>query len=98
MQRSVFEKRSYWSQNRASSIIMIGLSLIATMIVIKLALQVVSLSIKQAQLENIKQNLIEEIEDLERRNEYLSDSDYYNIYIQGDYQIGGNNILIIPQK
>lgn len=77
---------------------MIGLSLIATMIVIKLALQVVSLSIKQAQLENIKQNLIEEIEDLERRNEYLSDSDYYNIYIQGDYQIGGNNILIIPQK
>ena len=77
---------------------MIGLSLIATMIVIKLALQVVSLSIKQAQLESIKQNLIEEIEDLERRNEYLSDSDYYNIYIQGDYQIGGNNILIIPQK
>lgn len=77
---------------------MIGLSLIALMIILKLSLQIVSLSIKQAQLENIKQNLIEEIENLEERNEYLSDLDYYNIYIQDDYQIGGNNILIIPKK
>ena len=77
---------------------MIGLSLIALMIIAKLCFQILSLSIKQSQLESIKQDLLEEIENLENRNEYLSDSDYYNIYIKDDFQIGGNNILIIPSK
>lgn len=77
---------------------MIGLSLIVIMIMIKIVADTASLYIKQQRLEIIKENLQKEIDDLEDRNAYLSDSSYYIIYIEDDYQLSGGNIIMIPKE
>lgn len=77
---------------------MIGLSLIIIMIIIKIVADTASLYIKQQRLEIIKENLQKEIDDLEDRNAYLSDSSYYMIYIEDDYQLSGGNIIMIPKE
>jgi len=75
---------------------MIGLSLIAIMIMVKIAIETASLYIKQQKLETIKDKLQKEIDDLENRNAYLSDSTYYTIYVEDDFQLSGGNIIMIP--
>jgi hypothetical protein len=47
MQRSNRAEVERWSQNRAGSIVMIGLSLIAIMVMIKVVFETASLYIKQ---------------------------------------------------
>jgi len=96
MQRSNRAEVNRWSQNRAGSIVMIGLSLIAIMIMVKIAIETASLYIKQQKLETIKDKLQKEIDDLENRNAYLSDSTYYTIYVEDDFQLSGGNIIMIP--
>ena len=76
---------------------MIGLSLIAIMMMIKIVADTASLYIKQLKLEKIKTQLEKEIEDLENRNAYLSDSSYYTIYIEDDFQLSGGNIIMVPK-
>ena len=98
MQRSNKAEVDRWSQNRAGSIVMIGLSLIAIMVMIKIVADTASLYIKQQKLETIKSKLEKEIEDLEDRNAYLSDSTYYTIYIEDDFQLSGGNIIMIPKE
>ena len=97
MQRSNKAEVDRWSQNRAGSIVMIGLSLIAIMFIVKIVLDTASLYIKQQRLETIKANLIEEVEDLKYRNTYLNDSTYYTIYTEDDFQLSGGNIIMIPK-
>lgn len=77
---------------------MIGLSLIAIMVMIKIVADTASLYIKQQKLETIKSKLEKEIEDLEDRNAYLSDSTYYTIYIEDDFQLSGGNIIMVPKE
>ena len=98
MQRSNRAEVDRWSQNRAGSIVMIGLSLIAIMVMIKIVADTASLYIKQQKLETIKSKLEKEIEDLENRNAYLSDSTYYTIYIEDDFQLSGGNIIMVPKE
>ena len=98
MQRSNKAEVDRWSQNRAGSIVMIGLSLIAIMVMIKIVADTASLYIKQQKLETIKSKLEKEIEDLEDRNAYLSDSTYYTIYIEDDFQLSGGNIIMVPKE
>ncbi|MBQ9731259.1 MAG: hypothetical protein IJV94_04295 [Bacilli bacterium] len=98
MQRSNRAEVDRWSQNRAGSIVMIGLSLIAIMVMIKIVAETASLYIKQQKLETIKTKLEKEIEDLENRNAYLSDSTYYTIYIEDDFQLSGGNIIMVPKE
>jgi hypothetical protein len=98
MQRSNRAEVDRWSQNRAGSIVMIGLSLIAIMMMIKIVADTASLYIKQLKLEKIKTQLEKEIEDLENRNAYLSDSSYYTIYIEDDFQLSGGNIIMVPKE
>ena len=98
MQRSNRAEVDRWSQNRAGSIVMIGLSLIAIMVMIKIVADTASLYIKQQKLETIKSKLEKEIEDLEDRNAYLSDSTYYTIYIEDDFQLSGGNIIMVPKE
>lgn len=97
MQRSNRAEVDRWSQNRAGSIVMIGLSLIAIMMMIKIVADTVILYSKQIRLEKIKTQLEQEIEDLENRNAYLSDSSYYTIYIEDDFQLSGGNIIMVPK-
>ena len=97
MQRSNRAEVDRWSQNRAGSIVMIGLSLIAIMMMIKIVADTATLYIKQLKLEKIKTQLEKEIEDLENRNAYLSDSSYYTIYIEDDFQLSGGNIIMVPK-
>ena len=97
MQRSNKAEVDRWSQNRAGSIVMIGLSLIAIMMMIKIVADTATLYIKQLKLEKIKTQLEKEIEDLENRNAYLSDSSYYTIYIEDDFQLSGGNIIMVPK-
>jgi predicted membrane protein len=98
MQRSNRAEVERWSQNRAGSIVMIGLSLIAIMVMIKVVFETASLYIKQQKLEVMKEKLQKEIDDLENRNAYLSDSSYYTIYIEDDFQLSGGNIIVIPRE
>lgn len=77
---------------------MIGLSMIALMIMVKIFFQVGSLLLEQARLEEIRDNLQQEINDLEERNNYLSDSEYYSIYTNGNYQIDDDGVIIIPNS
>ena len=97
MQRSNKAEVDRWSQNRAGSIVMIGLSLIAIMFIVKIVLDTASLYIKQQRLETIKANLLEEVEDLKYRNTYLNDSTYCTIYTEDDFQLSGGNIIMIPK-
>jgi hypothetical protein len=98
MQRSNRAEVERWSQNRAGSIVMIGLSLIAIMMMIKIVAETATLYVKQQKLEKIKVQLEKEIKDLEDRNAYLSDSSYYTIYIEDDFQLSGGNIIMVPKE
>ena len=77
---------------------MIGLSLIAIMMMIKIVAETATLYVKQQKLEKIKVQLEKEIKDLEDRNAYLSDSSYYTIYIEDDFQLSGGNIIMVPKE
>lgn len=76
---------------------MIGLSLIALMIIVKIFIQVGGLYLQQTHLEQLKLELQEEIDNLEERNSYLSDKGYYTIYTKDDYIYSDGNLVIIDK-
>ncbi|MDD4584805.1 MAG: hypothetical protein VB122_03155 [Erysipelotrichales bacterium] len=96
MQRSEERSRSTWNMNRATSIVLFGLAVIALMFVLKIGIDYYKQYKINERLNELRSDIIKENEYLENASELLQDSDYYSIYIREEFQFDGENIIRIP--
>ncbi len=97
MQRSESKSVRRWNANRSASIVMLGLSIIAIMLVVKIVIEYSSASATNKRLAVIKNQVLAENEYLEKESELLHDNDYYSIYIKEEFQLNGNNVITLPK-
>ena len=98
MERSEKRKRNMWGQKRASSILCLGIGLLATMYVGKTLYQYISTSIEVKKLTEVKEQMISENKYLNQQNDRLQDDAYFSIYIREHYQYNGTNVIKVPSK
>ena len=87
-----------WSLNRSTSIVMLGLAIIALMLVAKMIISYSHQSMINKRLELIRAEITKENVYLENESDLLHDTDYYSIYIREEFQLNGNNVIELPGR